>query len=26
MVKRIQREITLSISQRHDFVRIIYYV
>ena len=26
MVKRIQREITLSITQRHDFVRIIYYV
>jgi len=26
MVKRIQREVTLSITQRHDFVRIIYYV
>jgi hypothetical protein len=26
MVKCIQREVTLSIAQRHDFVRIIYYV
>jgi hypothetical protein len=25
-VKRIQREVTMSIAQRPDFVRIIYYV
>ena len=26
MVKRIQREVTLSITQRHDFVRIIHSI
>ena len=25
-VKRIQREVTLGTTQRHDFFRIIYYV
>jgi len=26
LVKRIQREVTLSIAQRHDFVRIIHSI